>query len=185
MNRADLADLTAFVAVADHLSFRAAASQLGVTPSALSHSMRQLEERLGVRLTESHDAQRIGDRRRLAPARAAAAGNRSDRRRARRLEPRAPAPLGTAADLRDPSGGGGGHRADLGTLLVDVPGSPPRARGGRGADRHRGEGIRRRDRTARPGAGRHDCRSGDGADEDRRGWCADLFCAAAPAAHAR
>jgi DNA-binding transcriptional LysR family regulator len=42
--RADLADLSAFVAVADHLSFRAAASQLGVTPSALSHSMRQLEE---------------------------------------------------------------------------------------------------------------------------------------------
>jgi DNA-binding transcriptional LysR family regulator len=50
MKRADLADLTAFVAVADHLSFRAAASQLGVTPSALSHSMRQLEERLGIRL---------------------------------------------------------------------------------------------------------------------------------------
>ena len=50
MRRRDLADLTAFVAVADHLSFRAAASRLGVTPSALSHSMRQLEERLGVRL---------------------------------------------------------------------------------------------------------------------------------------
>jgi DNA-binding transcriptional LysR family regulator len=50
MNRGNLADLTAFVAVADHLSFRAAASRLGVTPSALSHSMRQLEERLGVRL---------------------------------------------------------------------------------------------------------------------------------------
>src|SRR5437879_8527438 len=50
MNRGDLADLTAFAAVADHLSFRAAASQLGVTPSALSHSMRQLEERIGVRL---------------------------------------------------------------------------------------------------------------------------------------
>jgi DNA-binding transcriptional LysR family regulator len=50
MNRGDLADLTAFVAVADRLSFRAAASQLGVTPSALSHSMRQLEERFGVRL---------------------------------------------------------------------------------------------------------------------------------------
>src|SRR5436853_4059707 len=50
MNRADLADLTAFVAVADHLSFRVAASRLGVTPSALSHSMRQLEERLAVRL---------------------------------------------------------------------------------------------------------------------------------------
>jgi DNA-binding transcriptional LysR family regulator len=50
MDRGNLADLTAFIAVADHLSFRAAASQLGVTPSALSHSMRQLEERLGARL---------------------------------------------------------------------------------------------------------------------------------------
>ena len=45
-----LRSLTAFVAVADQRSFRAAAAQLGVTPSALSHSMRQLEERLGVRL---------------------------------------------------------------------------------------------------------------------------------------
>src|SRR5580693_10330017 len=50
MDRSHLADLTAFVAVADRLSFRAAAPQLGVTPSALSHSIRQLEERLGVRL---------------------------------------------------------------------------------------------------------------------------------------
>ena len=48
MERADLADLT--VAIADARSFRAAASRLGVTPSALSHSMRQLEERLGMRL---------------------------------------------------------------------------------------------------------------------------------------
>jgi len=45
-----LGDLTAFVAVADNLSFRAAAARVGVTPSALSHTMRQLEERLGVRL---------------------------------------------------------------------------------------------------------------------------------------
>jgi DNA-binding transcriptional LysR family regulator len=50
MDRGGLANLTAFVAVADQRSFRAAASQLGVTASALSHSMRQLEERLGVRL---------------------------------------------------------------------------------------------------------------------------------------
>src|SRR5256885_17037550 len=50
MHRSDLADLTAFIAVADHLSFRAAAMRLGVTPSALSHTMRQLEERLAVRL---------------------------------------------------------------------------------------------------------------------------------------
>ena len=50
MRRADLADLTAFVAVADNLSFRVAALRIGVTPSALSHTMRQLEERLAVRL---------------------------------------------------------------------------------------------------------------------------------------
>jgi DNA-binding transcriptional LysR family regulator len=50
MQRGSLTDLTAFIAVADNLSFRAAASQLGVTPSALSHSMRQLEERLDIRL---------------------------------------------------------------------------------------------------------------------------------------
>jgi DNA-binding transcriptional LysR family regulator len=50
MRRADLADLAAFVAVADNLSFRAAASRVGVTPSALSHTMRHFEERLGFRL---------------------------------------------------------------------------------------------------------------------------------------
>lgn len=50
MRRADVADLTAFVAVANNLSFRAGASRLGVTPSALSHTIRQLEVRLGVRL---------------------------------------------------------------------------------------------------------------------------------------
>jgi hypothetical protein len=49
MRRGDLTDLTAFVAVADNLSFRAASEQLGVTPSALSHTIRQFEERLGVR----------------------------------------------------------------------------------------------------------------------------------------
>jgi DNA-binding transcriptional LysR family regulator len=50
MSRSDLGNLAAFVAVADRRSFRAAAAQLGLTPSALSHSMRQLEERLGMRL---------------------------------------------------------------------------------------------------------------------------------------
>jgi DNA-binding transcriptional LysR family regulator len=50
MDRSDLANLTAFIAIAEQRSFRAAASRLHVTPSALSHLMRQLEERLGVRL---------------------------------------------------------------------------------------------------------------------------------------
>ncbi|MFW7341458.1 LysR family transcriptional regulator [Pollutimonas sp. H1-120] len=43
-------DLQAFVAVARDRSFTKAAAKLGITPSALSHAMRALEERLGVRL---------------------------------------------------------------------------------------------------------------------------------------
>jgi DNA-binding transcriptional LysR family regulator len=50
MRRSNLPELTAFIAVADHLSFRAAASRLGVTRSALSYTMRQLEDHLGIRL---------------------------------------------------------------------------------------------------------------------------------------
>jgi len=43
-------DLQAFLAVAREQSFTKAAAGLGVTPSALSHAMRALEDRLGVRL---------------------------------------------------------------------------------------------------------------------------------------
>jgi len=43
-------DLHAFLAVARAQSFTKAAAELGVTPSALSHAMRALEARLGVRL---------------------------------------------------------------------------------------------------------------------------------------
>jgi DNA-binding transcriptional LysR family regulator len=50
MRRHDFADLYAFLAIAKYQTFRAAATRLGVTPSALSHSMRQLETRLGLRL---------------------------------------------------------------------------------------------------------------------------------------
>ncbi len=50
MKRSELADLAAFVAVADELSFRAGAARLGITRSALSHAMQHLEQRLDVRL---------------------------------------------------------------------------------------------------------------------------------------
>ena len=50
MARPSLNDLTAFVAVASHRSFRRAADALGTAPSTLSHAMRALEERMGVRL---------------------------------------------------------------------------------------------------------------------------------------
>jgi DNA-binding transcriptional LysR family regulator len=39
--------------VAEHLSFRAAAERLELTAPAVSHSMRQLEARLGVRLNRT------------------------------------------------------------------------------------------------------------------------------------
>ena len=50
MPRENVNDLVAFIAVAKERSFTRAAAKLGVSPSALSHTMRGLEERLGLRL---------------------------------------------------------------------------------------------------------------------------------------
>src|SRR5580692_2736695 len=50
MQRGDLDHLLAFLAVGQERSFTRAAAKLGVSQSALSHTIRGLEERLGVRL---------------------------------------------------------------------------------------------------------------------------------------
>jgi DNA-binding transcriptional LysR family regulator len=50
MQRGTLDDLQAFLAVARERSFTRAAARLGVSQSALSHTLRALEARLGVRL---------------------------------------------------------------------------------------------------------------------------------------
>ncbi|SAK85326.1 LysR family transcriptional regulator [Caballeronia catudaia] len=50
INRADVADLIYFLAIARHKSFSRAAIELGVTTSTLSHALKGLENRLGVRL---------------------------------------------------------------------------------------------------------------------------------------
>lgn len=50
MKRDDLYDLAAFAVVAQHASFTRAAAELGMSQSALSHAIKMLEERLGVRL---------------------------------------------------------------------------------------------------------------------------------------
>jgi len=50
MRRGNLNDLLAFVAVARERSFTKAAAKLGVSQSALSHTIRGLEARLGLRL---------------------------------------------------------------------------------------------------------------------------------------
>lgn len=50
MRREELVDLSAFATVAEEESFTRAAARLGTSQSALSHTIRRLEARLGVRL---------------------------------------------------------------------------------------------------------------------------------------
>lgn len=50
MKRNELNDLAAFVVVADEMSFTRAAAKLEMSPSALSHAMKALEDRLGLQL---------------------------------------------------------------------------------------------------------------------------------------
>jgi len=74
MKRDEMADLTAFLAVAEARSFTRAAVKLGMSQSALSQIVRRLEERLGLRLltrtTRSVAPTEAGERllRTLAPA---------------------------------------------------------------------------------------------------------------------
>jgi DNA-binding transcriptional LysR family regulator len=73
MSRNSFDDLLAFLAVAREKSFTRAAAKLGVSQSALSHTVRDLETRLGLRLltrtTRSVSATEAGERllRTLAP----------------------------------------------------------------------------------------------------------------------
>jgi DNA-binding transcriptional LysR family regulator len=66
MHRGDLDDLLAFIGVARERSFTKAAAKLGVSQSALSHTIRELEARLRVRLltrtTRSVSPTEAGDR---------------------------------------------------------------------------------------------------------------------------
>ena len=50
MHREDAGDLLAFLAVARERSFTRAAAKLGMTQSALSQIIRNLEERVGIKL---------------------------------------------------------------------------------------------------------------------------------------
>ena len=74
MDREDWGCLAAFAVVAEERSFTRAAARLGVSPSALSHTMRRLEERLRIQLlarsTRSVSTTEAGERllARLGPA---------------------------------------------------------------------------------------------------------------------
>lgn len=66
MLKDNISDLMSFIIVAQEKSFTKAAARIGISQSALSHSMRNLEERLGVRLltrtTRSVSATEIGEK---------------------------------------------------------------------------------------------------------------------------
>jgi DNA-binding transcriptional LysR family regulator len=66
MRRENVNDLLAFIAVARERSFTKAAAKLGVSQSALSYTVRTLEERLGLRLltrtTRSVSMTEVGER---------------------------------------------------------------------------------------------------------------------------
>ena len=74
MDREDWGSLAAFAVVAEERSFTRAATRLGVSPSALSHTLRRLEERVRIRLlarsTRSVSTTEAGERllARLGPA---------------------------------------------------------------------------------------------------------------------
>src|SRR5213083_119651 len=98
MSRQNANDLLTFLAVARERSFTRAAARLGVSQSALSHTIRGLEERLGLRLLTRTT-------RSVAPAKAGerllktAGPNRSSVGWAKQSEPTIPSnphPVGTA-----------------------------------------------------------------------------------------
>lgn len=94
MNRDDLGDLNAFAAVAAEGGFTRAAERLGLSQSALSHAVRRLEERLGVRLLARTT-------RRVAPTEA---GERLLKRLNPALEDIAASLMDVAALTDEPSG---------------------------------------------------------------------------------
>ena len=80
MRRENVNDLLAFLAVARERSFTRAAAKLGVSQSALSHTVRGLEARLGLRLLTRTT-------RSVAPPRRASACFRPSARDSRRSTP--------------------------------------------------------------------------------------------------
>jgi DNA-binding transcriptional LysR family regulator len=84
MSETGLFELNAVAAISAHRSFRAAATELGISPSALSHAIAGLEKRLGVRLinrtTRSVSLSQAGERflARVSPALREIAGAMED-----------------------------------------------------------------------------------------------------------
>ena len=61
MRREELGSLAMFVTVAEERSFTRAAAKLGISQSALSHSMRRLGSKAGLAVVDANHAQRRPD----------------------------------------------------------------------------------------------------------------------------
>jgi len=126
MQRSALPDLNTFLLVAEHLNFRAAAERLALTAPAVSHSIRQLEARLGARLLNrttrsvalTHAGVRLLERLRPAFDQISGALEELNEERQR--------PTGALTDLGSPIGRDARGHADLAALLVDLSGRATR-----------------------------------------------------------
>ena len=159
MPRQNLHDLLAFLAVARERSFTRAAAQLGVSQSALSHTIRGLEARLGLRL--------------LTRTTRSVAPTEAGERLLRTVGPRfdeIDADLAALSELREKPAGtiritAGEHAAEsilwpaLAKLLPDYPGHQGRDHRRLRPDRHRRRALRRRRPARRAGGQGHDRRA--------------------------
>ena len=159
MRREELADLNAFVAVAEERSFTRAAAKLGTSQSALSFTVRRLEERLGVRLLSRTT-------RSVAPTEA---GERLLGTLGPALD-KIGAELAALSELREKPAGtiritAGEHAAEavLWPALATAVAALSRHQGRAGRrlrpDRHRRRALRRRRSPRRAGGERHDRRA--------------------------
>ena len=163
MDRKAVQDLLVFSAVARERSFTRAAARLGVSQSALSRTVRELEARLGVRL--------------LARTTRSVSPTEAGERLLKNVGPRfeeIDAELEAITELREKPAGTfrittGDHAAEtvLWPRLAEVSARPSRHQGrnfaGLRADRHRRATVRRRRALRRAGCQGHD-RGADRAD---------------------
>ena len=164
MQREELVDLNAFATVAEEENFTRAAAKLGTSQSALSHTVRRLETRLGVRLLTRTT-------RRVAPTEAGErllAGLRPGARQHRRAQ------LAALSELREKPAGTirittSEHAANsvlwpvLEKLLPDYPDIHVELVDQLRPDRHRRRTVRRRRPARQVGRQGH----GRGADRAR------------------
>ena len=159
MPRENVNDLLAFLAVARERSFTRAAARLGVSQSALSHTIRGLEARLGLRLLTRTT-------RSVAPTEA---GERLLRNVGPRFE-EIETELDALSELRDKPAGTirittGEHAADtilwpaLAKLLPKYPDIKVEINVELRPDRHRDRALRRRHAVRRAGGEGHDRRA--------------------------